>query len=87
VALSDTWGNANSFCNNTAINGVSGWRLPTQFDLTELYQSGAMNGQGWTLGAIWSSTGLIGEHTTVNLLNGNVVTVSDGTGAYVTCTR
>jgi hypothetical protein len=46
-----------------------------------------MNGQGWTLGAIWSSTGLIGEHTTVNLLNGNVVTVSDGTGAYVTCTR
>lgn len=99
VTLSDTWGNANAFCNNTTINGMTGWRLPTQFDLTELYASGAMNGQGWTLGQTWASTGGDGAHATVNLMTGMVgapvapnsplmqLLIPDGTGAYVTCVK
>jgi hypothetical protein len=100
VILADTWTNANGFCTGTKIDGLTGWKLPTQFDLTELYASGAMNGQGWTLGLTWSSTGddALHMHTPVNLSNGAVgatpvvgtptpMSILDGTGAYFTCVR
>ena len=51
-----TWPDANAYCTGTAINGQAGWRLPTQSELRALYDSGAMNGQGWTLSNIWTST-------------------------------
>ena len=52
----DTWTNADAYCTNTTINGVTGWRMPTQPELSALYTSGLMNGQGWILGSTWSST-------------------------------
>jgi hypothetical protein len=93
VTLADTWENANAFCTNTTINGVTGWRLPTEFDLTELYASGAISGHGWALGQTWSSSksfndqfaGLI--HQAVNLATGTSGPQPNGSGAYVTCVR
>jgi hypothetical protein len=88
VTAIHTWDNANSFCTNTTINGMTGWKLPTQFDLTELFASGAMNGQGWTLGSTWSSTAAAypaNTYVTVNLANGASQEVAASAGAYVTC--
>lgn len=89
VTLADTWDNANVFCNNTTINGMTGWRLPTQFDLTELYASGAISGHGWTKGPTWSSTGYpaLNSYYTVNMTNGAAQESQSGAGAYVTCVR
>jgi hypothetical protein len=90
VTFIATWDNANAFCNTTTINGMTGWKLPTQFDLTELYASGAMNGQSWTLGQTWSSTGSgipINSYSTVNLTDGAVQQSAGSAGAYVTCVR
>ncbi|MES2320071.1 MAG: hypothetical protein V4631_21550 [Pseudomonadota bacterium] len=90
VVRVDTWANASSFCTNTTIDGVKGWKLPTQFDLTELYASAAMDGHGWILGPTWSSTGddVAHTHIPVNLSTGVVGTATaDGTGAYFTCVR
>lgn len=90
VTLADTWDNANAFCNNTTINGMTGWRLPTQFDLTELYASGAISGQGWTLGKTWSSTPFDAPYHYyyyVSLTNGQAQYSTSSTGAYVTCVR
>jgi len=50
------WASANAYCTNTAINGQTGWRLPTKDELKAFYDSGAMKGQGWTLHDTWSST-------------------------------
>lgn len=90
AVLIDNWGNANAFCAGTKIDGQTGWKLPTQFDLTELYGSGAINGQGWTLGLTWTTTGddVQHVHTPVNLSNGTIgASIADATGAYFTCMR
>jgi len=50
------WESAQAYCSTTTINGLTGWRLPNEFELSDLYASGMMNGQGWTLGKTWSST-------------------------------
>jgi len=61
------------------INGVTGWRQPTQTELSALYASGAMNGQGWTLTVTWSSTPHgVGSHENVSLSNGQVVYYGEG---------
>lgn len=93
VTLADTWENANAFCTNTTINGVTGWRLPTEFDLTELYASGAISGHGWVLGQTWSSSKSITDqlgglvHQAVSLATGTAAPQPNGSGAYVTCVR
>lgn len=51
----DTWSNANTYCTTATIQGQTGWRLPTAAELMALYNSGAMNGQGWQLAGTWSS--------------------------------
>jgi hypothetical protein len=48
------WAQANTLCAGSIL-GQTGWRLPTQAELAALQTSGAMNGQGWTLNATWSS--------------------------------
>jgi hypothetical protein len=86
-----TWDNAKSFCNNTKINGLTGWRLPTEFELTELFASGLMNGQGWTLNKTWSSnlsgSADAGTRLAVNLVTGASAADSTANMAYVTCVR
>ena len=82
------WSNANAYCTNTAINGQTGWRLPTRDELKALYDSGAMKGQGWTLNYTWSSTPYSsGSHYGVNLGYGNVLPGDDTSEFYVTCVR
>lgn len=86
ATFSDSWTNANAYCTNAYINGQIGWRLPTLAELTALRASGAMNGQGWTLSATWTSTYQSGQPCGFNLNDGGT-----GCGAgysfYVTCVR
>ena len=85
----DTWANASAFCTTSTINGLTGWRLPLPAELSDLAASGALAGQGWTLGATWtSSSASNATHSTVNLATGAVIANEfDTTGAYVTCVR
>ncbi|MDP1772550.1 MAG: hypothetical protein Q8L15_09730 [Methylobacter sp.] len=69
------------------INGQTGWRLPTDAELSALYASGAMNGQGWTLGYTWSSTPGGPGHRTVSLGTGSVLGIQDTSVSYMACVR
>lgn len=82
------WNTANTYCTTATINGLTGWRLPTQPELSALYTSGAMNGQGWTFGSAWSSTQYsAGYHYFVGLNSGYVNWASDTGNSYVSCVR
>ena len=88
ILFNKNWSDANDYCNNTAINWQSGWRLPTKSELSALYNAGAMNDQGWAVGDTWSSAPVsTGLHYGVSLRNGTVYEVDDTTGDYVTCVR
>ena len=89
VSHSDTWGNANTYCTTTTINGQMGWRLPTTVELSALFTSGAMNGQGWILGGTWSSIPGGGAfiHQSVNLIDGSANWFGDAGNGRVTCVR
>jgi hypothetical protein len=80
------WTNANAYCTGTTINGQTGWRLPTQIELSALYASGAMIGQGWSLSITWSSTPYsASDHYSVGLGSGKVYLSFDTSYGYVTC--
>src|ERR1039457_83666 len=85
------WSDANSYCNNTMINGQSGWRLPVKDELIGLYHSGAMKDQMKDQWAairyfIWSSTpGSAGGHYIFNLGLGSGAGNIDKDNFYVTC--
>lgn len=84
----DTWANASAYCANTTINGQTGWRMPTQAELSALYASGLMKGHGWALSYDWSSTSNgAGNHYTVGLYDGSVHTTSETSTFYVSCVR
>lgn len=93
VASIDTWNNASAFCSGTTINGQTGWRLPNKFEIDDLYASGLMNGQGWTLNKTWSSTAGLDSanrpfgHQAIDLSNGATISYTDDTGAYYSCVR
>jgi hypothetical protein len=88
VSFEKNWSDANSYCSNTAINGQTGWRLPTKEELSALYNSGAMKDQGWALSYTWSSTpGGSGGHSYVTLGNGSGVSYGDPNDNYVTCVQ
>lgn len=86
VKFHDNWANSNDYCANTTINGLTGWRLPTQVELSALYASKAMNGKGWTLDSTWSS---VREDRGVNLNSGGIGSSIDAEWDiyYVTCVR
>ena len=82
------WATANAFCAAGTFNGQTGWRLPTQPELSSLYSSGAMNGQGWALDLTWSSTADgSGYRYGVGLGIGNVRWGVDTLYGYVSCVR
>lgn len=91
------WATAQAYCATTTINGLIGWRLPNEFELNDLYASGMMNGQGWTLGKTWSSTSSNGAfitpgvdaffHLAVNLTTGVSSSELNENGAYISCVR
>ena len=90
-----TYAKATALCAGT-INGQTGWRLPTQPELSALFTSGAMYGRGWTLGNAWSSTsGSAGAHLVVflpqadgsGMPNTNGSLIPDTNGNSATCVR
>lgn len=81
-----TWAGADNYCTNTSINGQSGWRMPTVDELSALYKSGAIKGQGWKLFYTWASTPSGSrEHYSVGLDNGYAGKDGDTDIPYVTC--
>ena len=55
------WNDANSYCNNLTIYGLSGWRLPTKDELVQMYAErysiGGFNTSTWNNESYyWSST-------------------------------
>jgi hypothetical protein len=90
VSFSVTWSDASAFCATSTINGQTGWRLPTEFDLSGLAASGAMNGQGWTLDRTWTSTsgsGVVASHFVVNPATKLASEQANDNSAFVTCVR
>jgi hypothetical protein len=92
VSFSANWTNASAYCASTTIAGTTGgWRLPTTAELKELQASGAIAGQGWTVGYTWSvDMGVASNaptHVAVDLASGATVERPDAAGAYVTCVR
>lgn len=87
VTFPDTFANANTYCTTTTINGTKGWRLPAEIELTDLYNSGAIAGHGWTLSRTWSSTAgtLTAERKTVRLDTGIVGDEAEVNTSYVAC--
>ena len=95
TASNVTWDNANAFCTGTTINNQKGWSLPLQAQLIALFASGALNGQGWTLGKTWAlapSPYMTASYYFVDLSTGPGTTPADdylanAFGAYVSCVR
>ncbi|MDL2355277.1 MAG: hypothetical protein QFF03_08475 [Pseudomonadota bacterium] len=90
VSFALSWDNASAFCKSTTINGLTGWRQPSEFDLSDLAASGLMNGKGWSLGRSWSSTGgagVVASHLVVNLGSGVTSEQSNDNSAFVACVR
>lgn len=91
VTAVDNWENSRAFCSGTVIGGTTGWRLPTDVELAELYSSGLMTGHGWILGNTWStnmsSTAQVASHVVINLSTGASSERGDVTGAYVACVK
>lgn len=83
-----TWSYANAYCTNTAINGQTGWRLPTKNELSALYNYRAMNGDR-LIGNTWSSTSNgAGNHYVVYVRDGIVYLYDEESNdGYVSCVR
>lgn len=66
------WNAAANFCTST-IAGLTGWRLPTQQELSDLYyDKGWFNlaNAGWTSGWVWASTPVYNGHSVIQMLDG-----------------
>ncbi len=89
VTFSGTYVAASNYCATTSINAATGWRLPSDTELSALRTSGAMVGQGWSLSRTWSSTAgaVAGERKTVRLDDGVVSTFAETGDAYIACVR
>lgn len=92
----DDWASANNYCNNTVINGQSGWRLPTENELT-LFARSMIRSEvtlvGWNLSRTWTSTPFLGRdlrrsyngHVTVDMMYGHTTMEMDTIPSFVTC--
>jgi hypothetical protein len=78
-----TWPDANTFCSGM------GLRLPTEAEMNALYNSGALNGQGWWRSYTWSSTYAGGGNYYNVHLSDNYVNAFNGStfSLFVTCVR
>ena len=82
-----TYTDANTLCSGS-IQSLTGWRLPTDLELSALYTSGAMSHQGWMLGKTWSSVSSVaGQHNDVDLFSGTASYDFDTNLHYATCVR
>lgn len=66
------WPAASNFCSGS-IAGLTGWRLPTQQELSDLhYDKGWPNlsNAGWTSGWVWAATPINNGHSVIQMLDG-----------------
>lgn len=89
VSSLDTWAKANTFCTTSTISNLTGWRLPSDFELTELFKNVSLSAEGWTLSQTWSSTtgSTLAHRKTVNLKDGVVSEQLETDSRYFTCVR
>ncbi len=59
------WNDANSYCNNLSISGVTGWRLPTRDELLKMFEEFDSLGIIWNR-TYWSKTSCQYSHYFVN---------------------
>jgi hypothetical protein len=84
-----TWAQADAYCKGGTINGVNGWRLPSQFELTTLAASGALADKGWAMLDTWTldAGAAAKQRLTVNLSTKATMPMAEESKAYVTCVR
>lgn len=89
VSSLNTWAKANTFCTGSTLNNLTGWRLPSDFELSELYKNVQLGTEGWTLSETWSAT--VGSSSvyrkTVNLKDGVAGQQLETESRYFTCVR
>jgi len=85
VAL--TWAEADTYCKTTKIQGQTGWKLPSQFELAALVASGMLSDKKWATGDAWTATAgsATDSHFAVNLASGASNAYPKENKAYVTC--
>lgn len=84
-----TWTAADSFCKTARINGSTGWRLPTQFELSAMVGAGQLSGKGWNQGEVWTSNTGAAEktHVVANLATNTLMSMADDKKFAVTCVQ
>ena len=84
-----TWAQADAYCKGTTINGSTGWRLPTRFELTTLAASGALADKAWVMLDTWTADAgtAANQHLAVNLSTRASMSMADDSKAYVSCVR
>jgi len=84
-----TWAKADAYCKGTAIQGKTGWKLPSQADLDALIKSGQLAGQDWVMGDAWTADAGsgTGTHVALPLAGGAAKPFGADLKAYVTCVR
>jgi hypothetical protein len=76
ITTDASWSSANSLCSNSTAGGLTGWRLPTQSELTTLYNNRTAIG-GFTTGWYWASTSCSSGHVQKSFSNGDTGCYSD----------
>ena len=69
-----SWSDASATCAASTVGSVSGWRVPTILELTNLYfdrGSAAMAEAGWGSAWIWASNAMGGGHQVARMNNGD----------------
>ena len=81
------WAAAESFCKTVKINGATGWRLPTQFELTAMVGAGQLTGKEWNLVDTWTSNAGAAEktHVAANLSTNTLMSLADDKKVAVIC--
>lgn len=89
TAATVTWSAADSFCKTARINGSTGWRLPTQFELSAMVGAGALSEKKWNQGDVWTSNTGAAEktHVVANLTTNTLMSMADDKKFAVTCVQ
>jgi len=87
VSFAATWAEADAYCKAIKAYDVTGWRLPSQFELTALAATGRYLNRGWILADTWTTSAGAAEkqHVAVNLETRVTSSLADDNKAYVTC--
>ncbi|NOK15860.1 Ig-like domain-containing protein [Corallococcus carmarthensis] len=89
-AATVTWTEGNMYCTNTAIAGLTGWRMPVEEELTNLWVdkgTAFLAAQGWPLEWIWSMSPYFSGHVVTRMANGASSYANEADKQFLTCVR